>query len=135
MHSRRSQRGYTLVEIMVAVIAIGIFTTMAVPSWVKTRDASRTNDAAARLEMIAAAVRQLTRDTGCFPGGLDLGGENRNPEIWDPAPAGDLWFVLVGDDGAGTESAWGQGFFGERNGLVASGACGSSAKDVTATCP
>ena len=57
------------------------------------------------------------------------------PQIWDPVPQGDLWFVLVGEDGAGIESSWGQGVGGERNGVTASGMCGSTIKDVSGACP
>jgi uncharacterized repeat protein (TIGR01451 family) len=58
-----------------------------------------------------------------------------NPAIWDTVPAGDVWFVLIGDDGLGVESSWGQASGGERDGLHHSGTCGSSAKDITGSCP
>ncbi len=58
-----------------------------------------------------------------------------NPEVWGSVPAGDLWFVLVGEDGLGLESSWGQASGGERGGLAASGTCGSSAKDLAGSCP
>lgn len=58
-----------------------------------------------------------------------------NPHFLDPAPAGDLWFLVIGEDGAGVESSWGASSYGERNGLSASGTCGSAAKDITAVCP
>lgn len=58
-----------------------------------------------------------------------------NPELWDPAPGESVWFVVVGEDGAGVESSWGSGSYGERNSLVASGTCGSTVKDITAICP
>jgi subtilisin-like proprotein convertase family protein len=58
-----------------------------------------------------------------------------NPATWATVPVGDIWFVLVSDDGLGVESSWGQGTDGERNGLVASGMCGSTAKEITGTCP
>jgi hypothetical protein len=58
-----------------------------------------------------------------------------NPETWVSVPAGDLWFVVVSDDGVGVESSWGLGTEGERNGLVESGMCGSTAKDINGVCP
>jgi subtilisin-like proprotein convertase family protein len=58
-----------------------------------------------------------------------------NAEVWDPVPSGDLWFLLVSDDGAGVESSWGEGALGERNGLIESGYCATTAKDVTGSCP
>ncbi len=56
-------------------------------------------------------------------------------QAWDPVPAGDLWFLLVAGNAAGAESSWGQATAGERSGLTASGMCGSTAKDLSATCP
>jgi hypothetical protein len=58
-----------------------------------------------------------------------------NPEVWTAVPAGDLWFVLVGEDGQGIESSWGQASGGERGGLAASATCGSNAKDLAGSCP
>ena len=57
------------------------------------------------------------------------------PATWESAPGGDLWFLLVSDDGAGVESSWGVGSGGERNGLAASGYCGVSTKNPTGSCP
>ena len=51
-------------------------------------------------------------------------------------PAGDLYFLVVGHDGAETESSWGlDSELGERNGLTPSGECGTVVKDPTGTCP
>ena len=58
-----------------------------------------------------------------------------NPETWDPVPAGDLWFLLVAGNAAGAESSWGEATAGERNGMIASNTCGSTEKDLSATCP
>ena len=55
---------------------------------------------------------------------------------WATVPAGSLYFLIVGNDGAGTESSWGRDSGqGERNGLAASGECGTTAKDPTNVCP
>jgi subtilisin-like proprotein convertase family protein len=58
-----------------------------------------------------------------------------DPHVWDPVPAGDLWLLLVSDDGAGVESSWGLAQGAERNGLDHSDTCGSGAKAITGTCP
>ena len=58
------------------------------------------------------------------------------PHIWDPVPAGDLWFIVVPEDAAGVEGSWGLATpFNERNGLASSRTCGSTSKDVSGTCP
>jgi hypothetical protein len=53
---------------------------------------------------------------------------------WNSAPSGSVWFLIVGGDGAGTESSWGRSTVGERNGLDASGECGAANKNTVATC-
>ena len=59
-----------------------------------------------------------------------------NPETWSGVPAGDLWFVVVSDNGAGVEGSWGLSSGGdERNGLTDSGTCGATTKDLTGSCP
>jgi subtilisin-like proprotein convertase family protein len=55
---------------------------------------------------------------------------------WSGVPAGDLWFVVAGDDGTSTEGSLGTGVGGaERGGLSASGQCGMSTKDISGSCP
>ena len=54
---------------------------------------------------------------------------------WSGVPAGDLWFVVVGTDGAGTEGTWGNATSGPIGGTSASGQCGNSARNNGGTCP
>jgi hypothetical protein len=50
--------------------------------------------------------------------------------------AGDLFFIVVGTNRAGTESSWGtDSLSGERNGETPSGQCGVVAKDASGSCP
>jgi hypothetical protein len=58
-----------------------------------------------------------------------------DPGNWDAVPTGDLWFLVVGSNEAGVESSWGESSHGERNGLLASGACGAVSKNLSETCP
>jgi hypothetical protein len=55
---------------------------------------------------------------------------------WSSVPAGDLWFVVVGDDGASTEGSWGTDGAGAQRGLfTASGQCGLTTRDNSGVCP
>jgi hypothetical protein len=55
---------------------------------------------------------------------------------WTGVPAGDLWFVVVGDDGAATEGSWGTDSAGAQRGSgAASGQCGMTARDNSGVCP
>ena len=54
---------------------------------------------------------------------------------WAGVPAGNLWFVVVGDDNATTEGSWGTTSAGERGGATVSGQCGITTRDNSASCP
>ena len=54
---------------------------------------------------------------------------------WNAVPAGNLFFLVVGSDGAGAESPWGSATTGERNGITPSFTCGTTIKDLSGTCP
>jgi hypothetical protein len=55
---------------------------------------------------------------------------------WSGVPAGDLWFVVVSDDGASTEGSWGtDGTGAQRGGAAPSGQCGMGTRDNSGVCP
>jgi trimeric autotransporter adhesin len=60
----------------------------------------------------------------------------RGRQTWFGVPDGDLWFVVVGDDGAATEGSWGtDGIGGQRGGPAVSGRCGLTTRDNSGVCP
>ncbi len=107
----------------------------------------RSPAASAALDLVWDAASCPTVDYNLLYGNLDdvaayslLGSEcsigTSGSYPWTGVPGGDLFFLLVGTDGAGTESSWGRnGSFGERNGSAVSNQCGVSLKDVTGVCP
>lgn len=69
-------------------------------------------------------------------GGASCSMGTTGSHTWTGVPAGDLYFLLVGADGVGSESSWGRDGAGqERNGPAASGLCGATVKNLAATCP
>ena len=56
---------------------------------------------------------------------------------WSGVPGGgDIWFVVVGDDAAGTEGSWGKNSAGaERGGTSPSNQCGDTVRNNGGTCP
>jgi len=54
-------------------------------------------------------------------------------------PSGDVFFIIVSNNGLGTEGSWGTDYQGgshnERGGTTASGQCGLTARDNSGTCP
>src|SRR5947208_2417726 len=60
---RKARHGFTLVEIMIVVLIIGILLAIAVPNFIKARESSRTKSCIANLKQIEAAKEQWAMDT------------------------------------------------------------------------
>jgi len=54
---------------------------------------------------------------------------------WSGAPAGDLWFLVVADDGISTEGLWGTASNGAMNGSAPSLVCGMTNRVNLSSCP
>lgn len=91
-----------MLEIMIVLGAIGLLSLIAIPSYKKARDRSRAETAKGELQLIAAAVRQLTWDTGKWPSGQPLATPG-SAETWDLVPnsAG-----LLGATATFTSAGW-----------------------------
>ncbi|NLH39400.1 MAG: prepilin-type N-terminal cleavage/methylation domain-containing protein [Elusimicrobia bacterium] len=63
------KNGFTLIELMVVVLIIGILTTIAVPQYRKTIDTSKAMDALSTLQMIANANRMYQLDNNAYISG------------------------------------------------------------------
>ena len=59
---RRRKGGFTLIEIMIVVLIIGILLAIAVPNFMKARESSRTKSCMANLKQIDAAIEQWAMD-------------------------------------------------------------------------
>ena len=75
---RRDERGFTLIEIMIVVLIIGILLAIAVPNFVKARETSRAKSCVSNLKQIDSAKEQWAMDnkktTGDVPVMGDLAG-------------------------------------------------------------
>ncbi|CUU36694.1 prepilin-type N-terminal cleavage/methylation domain-containing protein [Armatimonadetes bacterium GXS] len=67
MSHRRRERGFTLVEIMIVVLIIGILLAIAVPSFMNARERSRANACRSNLRQIQAAKEQWAMATNQAP--------------------------------------------------------------------
>lgn len=101
---RRGEKGFTLIEIMIVVLIIGILLAIAVPNFIKARETSRAKSCIANLKQIDAAKEQWAMDnkktTGDTPAWADLVGADKYIKGNQPAcPSGGTYTIgAVGTD-------------------------------------
>ena len=69
---RRELKGFTLIEIMIVVLIIGILLAIAVPNWVTSRTTSQTNSCIANLKKIDESKEQWGMDLNKAQGSLPV---------------------------------------------------------------
>lgn len=72
-HRLGPDRGFTLVEIMVVIVIIGILTTFAQPAFVRLKNKARAAAIVGELHTIEAAVFDYNASLGHWPTGDDVG--------------------------------------------------------------
>jgi len=95
---RKDEKGFTLIEIMIVVLIIGILLAIAVPNFVKARETSRAKSCVSNLKQIDSAKEQWAMDTMAGPASPSAGAGlyiKSTPEC----PSGGAYTVdLIGTD-------------------------------------
>lgn len=65
---RRDETGFTLIEIMIVVLIIGILLAIAVPNFIRARETSRAKSCVSNLKQIDSAKEQWAMDTKAADG-------------------------------------------------------------------
>ncbi|EQM66199.1 type II secretion system major pseudopilin GspG [Pseudomonas tohonis] len=68
MHSKRSQAGFTLIEIMVVVVILGVLAALVVPQIMSRPDQAKVTAARADINAIAMALDIYKLDNHGYPG-------------------------------------------------------------------
>lgn len=71
-HVRLRQAGFTLVELLVVVLIIGVLSAVMIPQYNKTVEVSKADDAAAIVAMIGQANRMFQIDNNTYVSDGDL---------------------------------------------------------------
>src|SRR6185295_17047797 len=94
---RKARHGFTLVEIMIVVLIIGILLAIAVPNFIKARENSRQKSCIANLKQIESAKEQWAMDTKAAPDGTpattDLYGNSLYIKVEPHCPSGGSYTI------------------------------------------
>lgn len=63
MRSKKRQKGFTLIEIMIVVLIIAILLAIAIPNFLRARETSRAKSCQGNLRQIETAKEQWAMDT------------------------------------------------------------------------
>ncbi len=113
---RNKRKAFTLVEIMIVVLIIGILLAIAVPNFIRARQSSRLQTIVANLKQIESAKEQCAMDKGAASGNTDactsavLSAAGGYMKAWPTGPVTGTYTVeAIGTDpefGGKTAAEW-----------------------------
>ncbi|MDO8756831.1 MAG: type II secretion system protein [Elusimicrobiota bacterium] len=94
------QKGFTLIELLVVVLIIGILASASVPSYLKSVEVTKADDAVALVNMIGTTNKMFALDhsnnyvTGAFPTTVDTGCNTAGACPTGPPPYDDACILV-----------------------------------------
>jgi prepilin-type N-terminal cleavage/methylation domain-containing protein len=77
------QKGFTIIELMIAMAIIGILAAIAIPNFLSYREKSKIAHAESELKGIELAITDLALDTRLWPTGNPAGDASAGDQVWD----------------------------------------------------
>ncbi|MEM3828962.1 MAG: type II secretion system major pseudopilin GspG [Conexivisphaerales archaeon] len=82
--AHNKQNGFTLIEILIVVLIIGLIASLITPNLLKRFETSKENIAKAQVEMLSSAVQNYILDVGSCPRSLEDLIKSNNPNWKGP---------------------------------------------------
>jgi type IV pilus assembly protein PilA len=95
MHFEKSEEGFTLIEMMIVVVIIGILAAIAIPQFARYQLKSKTSEATRNIGAVRTAEEAFSAKWGKFvlASGVPVGTPGAQKQAWVP-PAGNGWLIL-----------------------------------------
>ena len=77
-HSKKQNRGVTLIEMMIVVAIIGLLAAIAIPNFVKARNTAQANACVSNMKQIAGAIDLFAVESNKADGGPVTDNEVKN---------------------------------------------------------
>jgi prepilin-type N-terminal cleavage/methylation domain-containing protein len=100
---RRNQKGFTMIELMVVVVIVGILAAIAIPIYGKYVKQARTTEATGRMGEMITAAKAWAQEKGVWPTQDEF---SQGLGILDPTETPNFTYAITGGGGGDPTTAF-----------------------------